>query len=83
MKPSLCTLSLLTLCLFALPSGGEAATPTFFNNSGTFTAPLVSSVTDDYSNSGYAFISTNAVMSAVVGETDYTSTGHFNLLRRL
>jgi hypothetical protein len=40
MKPSLCTLSLLTLCLVALPRGSEAATPTFFNNTGTFVGTL-------------------------------------------
>jgi uncharacterized protein (TIGR03382 family) len=64
---------------WALPATAEAATPTYYNNQMTFQQGLVQSVTDPYSNAGYVFIQTNAVMSAVLGETDYESTGHQNL----
>lgn len=63
---------------WALPGSAEAATPTYYNNQVTFQAGLTQSVTDTYAN-GYMFIQNNAVMSAVLGETDYESTGHQNL----
>ena len=55
------------------------ATPAFYSNSASFMSQLNTSVTDDYSNAGYSFINSNAAMSAVLGETNYTSTGHSNL----
>lgn len=55
------------------------AAPTFFANRAGFLATLNSSVTDDYSNPGYVFINSDAAMSAVLGETDYRSTGFSNL----
>ncbi|MCX4239670.1 MYXO-CTERM sorting domain-containing protein [Paraliomyxa miuraensis] len=57
----------------------EAAAPTYYNSLPAFQADIVSSVTDDYSNPGYVFIQNNAVMSGVLGETDYMSTGFNNL----
>jgi len=59
----------------ALPA--QAATITYATRAG-YQAALGTSVTDDYSNAGYGFSQTNAVMSAVLGETDYTSTGFLN-----
>ena len=44
-----------------------------------FAATLGASVTDDYSNAGYQFINSNAAMNAVLGETDYRTTGFQNL----
>jgi MYXO-CTERM domain-containing protein len=64
---------------WALPGEADAATPTYYNNQVTFQAGLTNSVTDPYSDPGYVFIQNNAVMSAVLGETDYESTGHINL----
>jgi hypothetical protein len=66
----------LGACLITL----LAVTPTLastitYTSSATFAAALGTSVTDDYSNSGYQLLQTNSVMSAVLGETDYTSTG--------
>ncbi|MBL8312216.1 MAG: PEP-CTERM sorting domain-containing protein [Rubrivivax sp.] len=59
----------------ALPA--QAATITYATRAG-YQAALGTSVTDDYSNAGYAFSQTDAAMSAVLGETDYTSTGFLN-----
>lgn len=56
----------------ALPA--QAATTTYTTRAG-YQAALGTSVTDDYSNAGYNFSQTDAAMSAVLGETDYTSTG--------
>ena len=36
-------------------------------------------VIDDYANPGYVFIQSDAIMSAVLGETDYRTTGFNNL----
>ncbi len=57
----------------------EAATPTYYADLATFQGDITTSVTDDYSNAGYMFIQNNAVMSGVVGETDYMSTGFNDL----
>jgi MYXO-CTERM domain-containing protein len=57
----------------------EAATPTYYNSLPAFQADITFTVTDDYSNPGYVFIQSDAVMSAVIGETDYQSTGFNNL----
>jgi MYXO-CTERM domain-containing protein len=64
----------------ALTAGrAEAATPTYYNSLPAFQADVTNTVTDDYSNPGYVFIQNNAVMSAVIGQTDYMSTGFNNL----
>ena len=41
----------------------------------TFEATLNSTVIDDYENASYVFLQTDAVMSGVLGETQYTTTG--------
>jgi MYXO-CTERM domain-containing protein len=53
----------------------EAATPTYYNNLVAFQADVTSTVTDDYQNPAYVFNQSNAVMSAVLGQTDYMTTG--------
>jgi MYXO-CTERM domain-containing protein len=62
-------------------TAGEAAaaTPTYYDNLPALQAVMTASVTDDYSNPGYGFIQNDATMSAVLGETDYESTGFLNL----
>ena len=40
----------------------------------TFGVTLNSTVVDDYENAGYGFVQTDATMSAVLGETQYTTT---------
>ncbi|MGE0486254.1 MAG: PEP-CTERM sorting domain-containing protein [Gammaproteobacteria bacterium] len=44
-----------------------------------FEATLGTTVVDDYENPAYAFSQSDAVMSGVLGETDYTSTGFVDL----
>ncbi len=56
-----------------------AATPTYYNDAAAFNNDITSSVTDDYSNPGYVFIQSNAIMSGVIGETDYMTTGFNDL----
>jgi hypothetical protein len=80
------TLALLSTigAAVALTAGrAEAATPTYYNNLAAFQVDVTNTVTDTYSNPAYVFIQNNAVMSAVIGETDYTSTGHANLKHRV
>ena len=60
-------------------SSADAATPTYYNSQAAFQADVTYTVTDDYSNGGYMFIQNNATMDAVVGETDYFTTGFDNL----
>jgi len=55
------------------------ATETSFADRAPFSAALGVSVTDDYSNPGYVFSQSNIDMSAVLGETDYQSTGFDNI----
>ncbi|TRY31486.1 hypothetical protein [Aliiglaciecola sp. M165] len=50
-----------------------------YSNVTDFRAQLNSIVFDDYSNDAYEFIQSNAVMSAVLGETQYQSTGFNDL----
>jgi len=59
-------------CLTLAAGAVSAAT---FTERTAFEATLATSVTDDYSNPAYQFIQSDAVMSAVLGETDYKSTG--------
>jgi MYXO-CTERM domain-containing protein len=56
-------------------SEAEAATPTYYNSLPAFQADITTTVTDDYQNPAYVFIQSNAVMSAVLGQTDYFTTG--------
>jgi len=60
-------------------SQAQAATPTYYADQMTFDADIPFTVTDDYSNGGYVFIQNDAIMSGVVGESDYMSTGFNNL----
>ncbi|MEX1362135.1 MAG: hypothetical protein AB1Z98_03370 [Nannocystaceae bacterium] len=62
-----------------VPSHAQAAAPIYYNSLASFQADVTATVTDDYSNPGYVFIQNNAAMSAVLGETDYESTGFTNL----
>jgi MYXO-CTERM domain-containing protein len=65
--------------LAALEAGeAAAATPTYYADLGTFTADIPDTFTDDYAHPNYAFVQSDAVMSGVVGETDYHTTGHLN-----
>lgn len=45
----------------------------------TFVGGISDAITDDYSDPGYVFFQADAVMSAVVGETDYRATGFENV----
>ena len=75
MRTAYAAFLLLTSTLFA---ASASAAPVFYGTRAAFLTQVGASVTDDYSNSGYAFIQTNAAMSAVLGETDYLTTGHLN-----
>ena len=55
-------------------SPAEAAT-TIYADRTSFEASLSASVLDNYSSPGYSFRQSNAAMSRVLGETDYSSTG--------
>jgi len=55
------------------------AAPTYYDDLMTFESAIQFSVTDDYSDPGYVFIQNNAIMSAVIGETDYMTTGFNDL----
>ena len=65
--------------VLGVTAAAQAATPTYYNNQATFLGTVSPSVTDDYSNGGYVFIQNNAVMSAVLGETDYLVEGRFTV----
>ena len=49
------------------------------NSRAIFEGTLGASITDDYEDSSYVFNQSNAAMTAVLGETSYTSTGHNNI----
>ena len=79
--------SLTTTLAFCLPVGAlvasapgsaSAATPTYYNSLPTFQADITNTVTDDYQNPGYVGNQGNAAMNAVLGETDYMTTGFAN-----
>lgn len=57
----------------------SAANPVFYNDQTTFSGQLTASVIDTYSNPAYIFFQGDAAMSAVLGETDYQSTGFNNI----
>jgi hypothetical protein len=63
----------------AVAGSAQAATPTYYNSLVGFQADVTSTVTDNYQNPAYVFIQSDAVMSAVLGETDYMTTGFGNL----
>jgi hypothetical protein len=73
------TLTLLlpigALAAMAMPGSANAATPTYYNGLPAFQADVTSTVTDDYQNPGYVFLQGNAAMNAVIGQTDYMTTG--------
>jgi hypothetical protein len=56
----------------ALPA---AASTAVYSDHTSFAAQLATSVTDTYENPGYVFFQNDAQMSAVLGETTYTTTG--------
>lgn len=58
----------------AIMGAAAVAAPTYYGARPAFTSQLNASVTDDYSNPSYVFIQSDAVMSAVLGETKYRST---------
>lgn len=80
-RPLILTTSLMLLASteLVLASRAKAATPAYYNNLAAFQTEITNSVTDNYSNPGYVIIQNNAAMSAVLGETDYESTGFNNL----
>jgi PEP-CTERM motif len=55
------------------------AAPTVFTDRNSFMATVGATVTDNYSNPGYASRQSDAAMSAVLGETDYRATGFSGL----
>lgn len=64
--------------LAACAATSANATITFFGDRATFEGTLAASITDSYDNPGYGVgfqILSNAAMSAVLGETDYFTTG--------
>lgn len=65
----------LGLASAAVLAGPASAATTTFTDAAAFNAMLSVSVVDDYSNPAYQFLNSNAAMSAVLGETDYASTG--------
>ncbi len=71
----------IIFCVLVSASYGSTAmagTPTIHSDFALFDAELNVSVTDDYTNPSYEFSQSDAVMSAVLGETDYTATRHAN-----
>jgi hypothetical protein len=67
---------LVGLAITTLVVSPAGAATTIYADRPSFEASLGASVIDDYSNPGYTFLQSNAVMSNVLGETDYASTGN-------
>jgi len=67
------------LLLTLLGFSGAASAALLYNDRLTFESALSSSITDTYQDPAYSFINTDAEMSAVLGETQYTSTGFSDL----
>ncbi len=65
--------------LLLASSSVQAATPTYYSDLMEFQTDVTFTVTDDYMNPGYMFIQNDATMSAILGETDYHTTGFMNL----
>lgn len=64
--------------LLAMSASTANATITFFGDRASFEGSLGAMIIDSYDNPGYGVgfqIHSNAVMSAVLGETDYFTTG--------
>ncbi|MCX4247596.1 MYXO-CTERM sorting domain-containing protein [Paraliomyxa miuraensis] len=74
----LLTVPVVGALVMTAAGSARAATPTYYNNLAAFEADIIVSVTDDYQNPAYVFNQSDAVMSAVIGETDYMTTGHLN-----
>ncbi len=58
--------------------GQANAAAIIYSDRAAFEATLSTIVRDDYENPGYVFNQSDAAMSAVLGETDYTTTGFSN-----
>lgn len=57
----------------------QASAAVIYDNTDLFASKLGESVLDNYENPNYALVQNDAAMSAVLGETTYTSTGFSNL----
>ena len=71
-------LKLVLPAMLLVISASVNATTTTYLSIGDYDSQVGQTITDDYSNSGYVFKQSDAVMSAVLGETDYTTTGFSN-----
>jgi hypothetical protein len=69
---------ILGLLSVGLLAGPMAANAVVIFDRATFEAALDTKIVDDYENPSYVFVQPDADMSAVVGETQYTSTGFPN-----
>lgn len=67
--------TLLAISSFMMASTANAI---ILDDRTTFESSLGSMIVDDYENTGYVFNQNDAAMSAVLGETQYTSTGFIN-----
>jgi hypothetical protein len=74
-QPTASTFALAGLAITTLAMSPAEAATTIYSDRASFEASLGASVIDDYSNPGYTFIQSNELMSSVLGETDYSSTG--------
>jgi len=69
----------VAIAFSSLLSASANAVTTTYTDSTTFLAQLGASITDDYSAAGYVFYQSDAEMSAVLNETQYTATGFSEL----
>ncbi len=68
------------LWLLASALSASAAVPTYYTDRFLFEAATTPGfVIEDYADPAYVFIQSDAIMSAVLGETDYETTGFGNL----
>lgn len=65
--------------LVTLLAGSTQAATITYDNRAPFEATLGSMVKDDYEKPGYSFVQSDAAMNAVLGETQYKSTGFSNI----
>ena len=72
------SLAAVAALLIGCSLAGTASATIIYNSRALFEATLGAKVTDDYENPGYGFLQSDAVMSAVLGETDYSTTGFTN-----
>jgi hypothetical protein len=68
----------ITALAFGGLLGQANAAAIIYSDRAAFEATLSTIVRDDYENSGYVSHQSDAAMSAVLGETDYTTTGFSN-----